>query len=73
MLLVPILTLLFLFYVLTITPPPEIENIITTFGIGIFFGGKCHPFHTQAIFTVDEIKMLIQGRFPKQNGSWGGG
>lgn len=32
-LLVPILTLLFLFYVLTITPPPEIENIITVFGI----------------------------------------
>ncbi len=32
-LLVPILTLLFLFCVLTITPPPEIENIITTFGI----------------------------------------
>jgi len=32
-LLVPILTLLFLFYVLTITPPPEVENIITTFGI----------------------------------------
>jgi len=32
-LLVPILTLLFLFYVLTITPPPEIENFITTFGI----------------------------------------
>lgn len=32
-LLVPILTLLFLFYVLTITPPPEVQNIITTFGI----------------------------------------
>jgi len=32
-LLIPILTLLFLFYVLTITPPPEIDNIITTFGI----------------------------------------
>lgn len=32
-LLVPILTLLFLFYVLTITPPPEVENLITTFGI----------------------------------------
>lgn len=32
-LLVPILTLLFLFYVLTITPPPEVDNIITTFGI----------------------------------------
>ena len=28
-LLIPILTLLFLFYVLTITPPPEVENIIT--------------------------------------------
>ncbi len=32
-LLIPILTLLFLFYVLTITPPPEVENIVTTFGI----------------------------------------
>lgn len=32
-LLVPILTLLFLFYALTITPPPEVDNIITTFGI----------------------------------------
>jgi hypothetical protein len=32
-LLVPILSLLFLFYVLTITPPPEIDNLITTFGI----------------------------------------
>ena len=32
-LLVPILTLLFLFYVLTITPPPEVENVFTTFGI----------------------------------------
>lgn len=32
-LLVPILTLLFLFYVLTITPPPEIDNMITVFGI----------------------------------------
>lgn len=32
-LLVPILTLLFLFYILTITPPPIIDNIITTFGL----------------------------------------
>ncbi len=32
-LMIPILTLLFLFYALTITPPPEVENIITTFGI----------------------------------------
>ncbi len=32
-LLVPILTLLFLFYVLTITPPPDVEHIITQFGV----------------------------------------
>lgn len=34
-LLIPILTLLFLFYVLTITPPPEVEHIVTTFGIEV--------------------------------------
>ena len=32
-LIVPIWAVLFLFYVLTITPPPEIENKITKFGI----------------------------------------
>lgn len=32
-LLIPIWALIFLFYVLTITPPPEVENKITTFGI----------------------------------------
>ncbi len=32
-LLIPIWSLLFLFYVLTITPPPEVENKITRFGI----------------------------------------
>lgn len=32
-LLIPIWALLFLFYVLTITPPPEIENKITRFGV----------------------------------------
>jgi hypothetical protein len=32
-LLVPIWTLLFLFYVYTITPPPDVENKITKFGI----------------------------------------
>lgn len=32
-LLVPIWSLLFLFYVLTVTPPPEIDNKITRFGI----------------------------------------
>lgn len=32
-LLIPIWSLLFLFYTLTITPPPEVENKITRFGI----------------------------------------
>ncbi|OGK15430.1 hypothetical protein A2774_04990 [Candidatus Roizmanbacteria bacterium RIFCSPHIGHO2_01_FULL_39_12c] len=32
-LLIPIWAVLFLFYVLTITPPPEVENKITRFGI----------------------------------------
>jgi hypothetical protein len=32
-LLLPIWAILFLFYVLTITPPPEVENRITHFGI----------------------------------------
>ncbi len=32
-LLIPIWSLLFLFYVLTITPPPDVENKITKFGI----------------------------------------
>ncbi len=32
-LLIPIWALVFLFYVLTVTPPPEVENKITTFGI----------------------------------------
>lgn len=32
-LLIPIWALLFLFYVLTITPPPEVENKITRFGL----------------------------------------
>jgi len=32
-LLIPIWSLMFLFYVLTITPPPEVENKITHFGI----------------------------------------
>jgi len=32
-LIIPIITVFFLFYVLTITPPPDVENKITTFGI----------------------------------------
>jgi hypothetical protein len=33
LLLIPMWALLFLFYVLTITPPPEVDNKITRFGI----------------------------------------
>ncbi|MCX7955559.1 MAG: hypothetical protein N2593_00390 [Patescibacteria group bacterium] len=32
-LIIPIWSILFLFYILTITPPPEVENKITAFGI----------------------------------------
>lgn len=32
-LLIPIWAILFLFYVLTITPPPDVENRVTVFGI----------------------------------------
>lgn len=32
-LLIPIWSILFLFYILTVTPPPEVENKITKFGI----------------------------------------
>lgn len=32
-LVIPIITVFFLFYVLTITPPPDVDNKITTFGI----------------------------------------
>lgn len=62
-LLLPIWTLLFLFYVLTITPPPEVENKITKFGIetaGVtlrwevlshFYFGKRFGFHTLTIVS----------------------
>ncbi len=32
-LVIPVWSLLFMFYVLTVTPPPEVEHVITTFGI----------------------------------------
>lgn len=32
-LIIPIISLLFLFYMLTVTPPPEVENKVTRFGI----------------------------------------
>lgn len=57
-LIIPIWSLVFLFYVLTITPPPEVDNKISTFGIdaaGItvrwesllyFYFGKRFGFYT---------------------------
>ena len=60
-LLIPIWALVFLFYVLTITPPPEVENKITTFGIdaaGVtlrweilshFYFGKRFGFYTLTV------------------------
>ena len=62
-LLIPIWALVFLFYVLTITPPPEVENKITTFGIdaaGVtlrwevlshFYFGKRFGFYTMTIVS----------------------
>lgn len=62
-LLVPIWAIVFLFYVLTITPPPEVENKITTFGIdaaGVtlrwevlshFYFGKRFGFYTLTVIT----------------------
>lgn len=62
-LLIPIWALVFLFYVLTITPPPEVENKITTFGIdaaGVtlrwellshFYFGKRFGFNTLTIVS----------------------
>lgn len=62
-LLIPIWALVFIFYVLTITPPPEIDNKITTFGIdaaGVtlrwevlshFYFGKRFGFYTLTIVS----------------------
>jgi len=62
-LLIPIWAIVFLFYVLTITPPPEVENKITTFGIeaaGItlrwetlshFYFGKRFGFYTLTVVS----------------------
>lgn len=62
-LLIPIWALIFIFYVLTITPPPEIENKITTFGVdaaGVtlrwealshFYFGKRFGFYTLTIVS----------------------
>lgn len=62
-LIIPIWALVFIFYVLTITPPPNVENKITTFGIdaaGVtlrwemlshFYFGKRFGFHTLTVVS----------------------
>lgn len=62
-LIIPIWALVFIFYVLTITPPPEVENKITTFGIdaaGVtlrwemlshFYFGKRFGFYTLTVVS----------------------
>ena len=62
-LIIPIWTLIFIFYVLTVTPPPNVENKITTFGIdaaGVtmrwemlshFYFGKRFGFYTLTIVS----------------------
>jgi len=62
-LIIPIWALVFIFYVLTITPPPNVENKITTFGIdaaGVtlrwemlshFYFGKRFGFYTLTIVS----------------------
>jgi hypothetical protein len=62
-LIIPIWALVFLFYVLTITPPPEVDNKITTFGIetaGVtarfetlshFYFGKRFGFYTLTVVS----------------------
>lgn len=62
-LLIPIWAVVFLFYILTITPPPEVENKITTFGIdaaGVilrwdalshFYFGKRFGFYTLTVVS----------------------
>jgi hypothetical protein len=62
-LIIPIWALVFIFYVLTITPPPDVENKITTFGIdasGVtlrwemlshFYFGKRFGFNTLTVVS----------------------
>ena len=62
-LIVPIWALVFLYYVLTITPPPEVDNKITTFGLNAagvtlrweslshFYFGKRFGFYTLTVVS----------------------
>lgn len=62
-LIIPIWALVFIFYVLTITPPPDVENRVTTFGIeaagvtlrwemlSYFYFGKRFGFYTLTVVS----------------------
>lgn len=62
----PIWALVFLFYVLTITPPPEIEHKITRFGIAT--AGNTYRFDTLSHFyftkKFDHHVLVVVGRAP---------
>lgn len=66
-LLIPIWALLFLFYVLTITPPPEIENKITRFGIdtaGVTIRWETlSHFYLTKRFNYDVLTMVGQAPY----------
>jgi len=66
-LIVPILTLFFLFYILTITPPPEVENKITIFGLetaGITFRWEAlsHFYYTKK-FGMNVLTLVGHAPF----------
>ena len=66
-LLIPIWSLLFLFYVLTITPPPEVENKITKFGletagITLRWEALSHFYFTKR-FNFDILTIVSHGPY----------
>lgn len=66
-LLIPIWAVLFLFYTLTITPPPEVENKITKFGletagITLRWEALSHFYFTKR-FDFDILTVVSQGPY----------
>jgi len=66
-LLLPIWAILFLFYTLTITPPPEVENKITTFGIEsagvVAYWENLLYFYFDHRFGFDTLTIISQPPF----------
>lgn len=66
-LIIPIVTLFFLFYVLTITPPPDVDNKITTFGIetaGITLRWEfLSHFYFKKKFGLDVLTLVSQAPY----------